>query len=165
MATTNSIIDQTFGVDTVEIDSDKRVTIVPEQLPCSLGAFDSEMNVINPSGEYQFAQMNLKDSIGIGLSAAAELQAVAKQTQSARDYEVLATMLNTVVMANEKLIDLQIKTQKIINNNLSDTTDAPTNVTNNTFIGTTADLLEQIRKAKSDAAKVIEVEYESKTST
>lgn len=156
--TTNPIIDAAFEVETVDItDHTAVVPFVPESTPCSFGAFDGEMNVLDPANEYLFAQKNLKDVIGLGLIAARDLQGYAKKSQAARDFEVLSTMLNTVVVANERLIDMQLKHQKLMTMSKPEEV-VPENVTNvtNNFIGTTTDILRRINEASRPEPKVIE---------
>jgi hypothetical protein len=71
---------------------------------------------------------------------------IAKQSESARAFEVVTNLIKTMVDANKDLLALA-KTKKEL-----DKTDAPTNektVNNNLFVGSSAELLKML-KDKSD---------------
>ena len=81
--------------------------------------------------DYHKARDNLHDAIEIGRKAFEEISEIATQSQMPESYEVVASMLNSIVKANKTLIDIaktkmeiDIKTPEpeqeggVINNNL-----------------------------------------------
>jgi hypothetical protein len=81
-----------------------------------------------------------------------KLSQIADQSQHPRAFEVLATLMKTMLDANKDLLDLQKKIREI------SASDAPTNenakqVTNNLFVGSTADLQKVIEDMKNGGSK------------
>jgi hypothetical protein len=101
--------------------------------------------------DFDYARENLMDVIEKGQEALFDLMDVARQSQHPRAYEVLSTMMNTLVGANKDLLELQSKKKKLLEvepeaNNQQ--------VTNNLFVGSTAELLKIVdqRRNNSDDA-------------
>jgi len=67
---------------------------------------------------------------------------VANMSQNPRSYEVVAKMIDTMVNANEKLLDLQ-KKQKELTGEVGNATKT---VNNNLFVGSTAELQAFLKK-------------------
>lgn len=98
--------------------------------------------------DFEFARENLMDIINKGQEALYDLLDVARQSQHPRAYEVLSTMMNTMVGASKDLLDLQAKKKKILED---DPSLSPQQVTNNLFVGSTADLQKMISNIKGEA--------------
>lgn len=96
--------------------------------------------------DFEFARENLMDVITKGQEAMFDMMDVAKQSQHPRAYEVLSTMINTLVGANKDLLDLQTKKKKLLENQPN--ADAQT-VTNNLFVGSTAELQKMLDSVKN----------------
>ena len=94
-------------------------------------------NVIDDDAE--FARKNLRNLIEKGSIAADNILHVAKESEHPRAYEVIATLIKSVSEANKDLLELQKRKKDLI----QDTT--PQNVTNNLFIGSTAELQKLIK--------------------
>jgi hypothetical protein len=97
--------------------------------------------------DFDYARENLMDVIGKGQEALFDLMDVARQSQHPRAYEVLSTMMNTLVGANKDLLDLQAKKKKLLEvepeaNNQQ--------VTNNLFVGSTAELQKMIDQRRNN---------------
>jgi uncharacterized protein YsxB (DUF464 family) len=98
--------------------------------------------------DFEMARANIHEVIQNGLNAIDKLSQVADASQHPRAFEVLAKLMDTVVTANKDLLELQTKIREI------DAKDAPTNeqaksVTNNLFVGSTADLQKVIENMKN----------------
>lgn len=98
-------------------------------------------------GDFESARANLYGVIQIGQEAMDRLMEISIQSQHPRNFEVLAKLMDTMVMTNEKLLDLQEKIRKI------DASDSPMNekastVNNNLFVGSTAELQKMIEDMK-----------------
>jgi len=86
--------------------------------------------------DFDYARENLMDVIGKGQEALFDLMDVARQSQHPRAYEVLSTLMNTMVGASKDLLELQAKKKKL----LEAEPDANNQqVTNNLFVGSTAE--------------------------
>ena len=64
------------------------------------------------NADFEFARENMMEVINKGQEALFDLMDVAKQSQHPRAYEVLATMMSTMVGASKDLLDLQAKKEK-----------------------------------------------------
>ena len=98
--------------------------------------------------DFELARANVHEVINNGLNAIDKLSQIADQSQHPRAFEVLAKLMDTVVTANKELLELQTKIREI------DAKDTPTNeqaksVTNNLFVGSTADLQKVIENMKN----------------
>lgn len=89
--------------------------------------------------DFTFARANMREVIQNGSDAIERMAQIADQSQNARDFEVLSNLMTTVVNASEKLLKIQKAIREI------DKSDEPHNeeakqVTNNLFVGSTAEL-------------------------
>ena len=89
--------------------------------------------------DFQYTRMNLKQVIEQGIHALDEMIEIAKSSQQARSFEVVATLISTLSTANKDLLDLN-KKYKDISGELT-----PKNVTNNLFVGSTTELLQALK--------------------
>lgn len=95
--------------------------------------------------DFEYARENMMEVINKGQEALFDLMDVARQSQHPRAYEVLATMMNTMVGASKDLLDLQAKKKKIMED---DPSASPQQVTNNLFVGSTAELQKYLKQNK-----------------
>ena len=96
--------------------------------------------------DFEFARTNMYDAIVKGADALDELVGIAKQTQQARSFEVVSTLINTLVSANKELVDLHKKHKELTKD------DEPVNKTtvNNNLVLSTADLLDMLKKKANE---------------
>jgi hypothetical protein len=97
------------------------------------------------NADFEYARENMMEVINKGQETLFDLMDVAKQSQHPRAYEVLATMMNTMVGASKALLDLQAKKKKIMED---DPSASPQQVTNNLFVGSTAELQKYLKQHK-----------------
>lgn len=114
----------------------------------NLPAVIEQKKTTQVDADFEFARENLMDVINKGQEALFDLMDVARQSQHPRAYEVLSTMMNTMVGASKDLLDLQTKKKKLLEENPDATAQQ---VTNNLFVGSTADLQKMISNIKSDS--------------
>ena len=92
----------------------------------------------------EFARQNLRDLIEKGNDAAEHIIAVAKQSDHPRAFEVVAGMLKNLSDMNKDLLEIQKRKQdlqpKVTQNNI--------NVDKAVFVGSTAELLKQLKGNK-----------------
>ena len=123
-------------------DLDKLLNIASgENLPAVI---EKKMNT-QVSDDFEYARENMMEVINKGQEALFDLMDVAKQSQHPRAYEVLATMMSTMVGASKDLLDLQAKKKKIMED---DPSASPQQVTNNLFVGSTAELQKYLKQHK-----------------
>ena len=70
-----------------------------------------------------------------------DLSSIASTSESPRAYEVLSTLMKTIVDANKDLLELQRKVKL-----LKDESSQPQSVTNALFVGSTSELQKLIKK-------------------
>jgi hypothetical protein len=91
--------------------------------------------------DIELARTNVKNIINMGDDAVKEMLEIAKQSESARGFEVVATLMKTLLDANKDYIDISTK-KKFAQ---EETPQSQTNVTNNNLIVSTADLLKMMK--------------------
>lgn len=99
--------------------------------------------------DFSYARTNIKDIIDIGMNATNNLADLARQTESARVYEALNSLLDVMGKNNMALLDIDKKFKDLIEGNDSDEENEFSNAKNITqnniiFNGTTADLTKMI---------------------
>lgn len=125
-------------------DLDKFLNIQPgENLPA---VYEKRTNT-QVDTDFEFARENIMDVVNKGQEALFDLMDVARQSQHPRAYEVLSTMMNTMVGASKDLLDLQAKKKKLME---EDPEASAQQVTNNLFVGSTAELQKYLKQQKSD---------------
>lgn len=99
--------------------------------------------------DFERARANIHNMIENGQEAMVKLAQIADSSQHPRAFEVLAKLMDTMLNANEKLLDLQTKIREI------DAADAPMNekaqtINNNLFVGSTAELQKVLKDMKKN---------------
>lgn len=110
---------------------------------------EAEAHNDSASNDFEFARANLYDVITNGQEALAKLAQIADQSQHPRAFEVLSTLMKTIVDANKDLMTLQKNIREIKD------ADAPQNekaktINNNLFVGSTAELQKMIQDLKKN---------------
>jgi len=122
---------------------DKFLNIEPaENVPA---VYEKRINT-QVNTDFDFARENMMEVMNKGQEALFELMDVAKQSQHPRAYEVLSTMMNTMLNASKDLMDLQAKKKKLLEDDPEAT---PNSVTNNLFVGSTAELQKYLKHHKN----------------
>jgi DNA-binding ferritin-like protein len=85
------------------------------------------------------ARKDIKEIAEIGIQAVAEAASLASQSQHDKLYMALSSVMKSTIEANRELIDVHRSRQEL-------TRDEPSQVTNQLFVGSTADLLDLIGK-------------------
>lgn len=97
--------------------------------------------------DYNLSRRTFRDLINKGNQAMESLTDLAKESESPRAYEVLATMMRTVADTTKDLYDLQKKTKELKGEKKDDTPNVT--VEKAVFVGTTAELLQKMKEAKN----------------
>lgn len=99
--------------------------------------------------DFEVARANIHNMLENGQEAMVKLAQIADSSQHPRAFEVLAKLMDTMLVANEKLLDLQTKIREI------DASDTPMNeqaktINNNLFVGSTAELQKVLQDMKKN---------------
>ena len=134
----NDALSEALGIENA-------VEIIPPQQPQPIINTPHEEDDIK--ADYNLSRRTFRDLINKGNDAMESLTDLAKESESPRAYEVLATMMRTVADTTKDLYDLQKKTKELSGQKKDDPT---VNVDKAIFVGTTADLLKQIKEKKDE---------------
>lgn len=123
------IISQTLGIEPMESTGGKISQVLP-----ALKAQNSD--------DYEYARTNLYNIIEKGQNALEDIIDIAKQSESARAFEVATNLIKTMADANKDLLNLaKVKKELEKDDDIPDK-----QVTNNNlFVGSSAELLKMIK--------------------
>ena len=135
MKDSTDIINETLGI----VEEVKKPVVKKEQKIVPVGDDDIDK-------DYEYQRQNFYSLIERGQDAIDGILDIAKESEHPRTYEVAGQLIKSVAEVTEKLGDLQEKMKKLkdVPNN------APKNVTNALFVGSTAEL-QKMLKGKKDA--------------
>ena len=128
------IISQSLGVDPMEEQSGKLTQVLP--------VLKAQKN-----DDYEYARQNLYDIIEKGNDALEHIVDIAKQSESARAFEVVTNLIKTMAETNKDLLALA-KTKKDLEKDDSLPDRQVTN--NNLFVGSSAELLKMIKDKSNE---------------
>lgn len=99
--------------------------------------------------DFELARANIHNMLMNGSEAMEKLAQIADSSQHPRAFEVLAKLMDTMLNANQKLLDLQSKIREI------DSVDTPISdkaktINNNLFVGSTAELQKVLQDMKKN---------------
>ena len=109
---------------------------------------DVEMTETDLTSDYDFSRDQYHTLVNKGNEALDELLAVAKESESARAYEVAAMLIRNLSDTTKELLTLQ-KTKKEIEKDVKD----PHTVNNSLFIGSTKELQDLLLENKNGKRK------------
>lgn len=134
-----------FEVLDVEVHTPSKGDLVPEKKADT--GYDSK----DRQEDYTLYRETFRDLIDKGKTAINGISDLASQSDSPRAYEVLATLMRTVADTTKDLYDLQKKTKDLVTNSESKRLD-DTNISVDKaiFVGTTAELLKQVKSGKNE---------------
>jgi|TARA_Y100000992_G_scaffold114831_1_gene75079 hypothetical protein len=139
MKTQSDILDNVLGITDVVENATKDVTppkeiVVPE----------TKLNDEDINNDYKYQRENFYNLIERGQDAITGILDLARESETPRSYEVAGNLIKQVAEVNEKLVDLQMKMQKL----KEVPSNAPKNVTNALFVGSTAELQKMLKGDK-----------------
>lgn len=109
-----------------------------------------ELAVVSPEDDenlqdIETVRKNIANVIDIGKEAMEEMLEIAKQSEQPRAFEVVSTLMKTLLDANKDFADISSKKKYAKEELLGPKQAAQTNVTNNNLIVSTADLLKMLK--------------------
>jgi len=126
----NKVLDVTGDLIPIEVNRKQKAPAV-------------ETNTTDLTDDYNFSRDQYHTLIDKGNEALEELLAVAKESESARAYEVTAQLVRTLSDTTKELLELQ-KSKKEIEKDVKD----PHTVNNSLFIGSTKELQDLLQGKK-----------------
>ena len=126
---------------------DNILNIAPEIKEEKLPSIINVESKTEASDDFTYARDNLYDVINKGQDALEEMLEVAKQSQHPRAYEVFATLMSTMLTANKDLVEMQKKKKEFF---VKEEEKLAQSVTNNLFVGSTAELQKFIADRKKE---------------
>ena len=130
-------------LDLVDETTDVINTIGTVTSPALIGSQTEDEKADN---DFQYARENMYDVIERGRDAMEELLDIAKSEESPRAFEVFGQLLKNMTDAQEKLMDLHQKKNRLKSDSERQEVTKAQNVTNALFVGSTADLLKLVKK-------------------
>jgi len=123
---------------------ESQVEILP---PAKIEDKPVEINLPDQESDYQLSRNTFRELIRKGNLAMDDMQKLASEAESPRAYEVYATMMKTIADVTKDLYELQKKTKELKEvKGKPSQPDGAINVEKAVFVGTTADLLKQIKE-------------------
>lgn len=105
-----------------------------------------------PGTDYEYGRQNLVDLIEKGKQVFGEFSEVAAAAQEPRHYEVLTNLLVSLIDAQEKLLNLKKKELEIEAAQTKNPEEDGGNITNNLFVGSTAEFQAMIKASREKKA-------------
>lgn len=131
-----------LGIEPVEKAIVEKVEILPATPSTSL--------TDDAQSDYDLSRRTFRELINKGNSAMENLTDLAKESESPRAYEVLATMMKTIADTTKDLYDLQKKTKDLKSKDDARPQDAQRiNVEKAVFVGSPSELLAKIKAEKN----------------
>jgi hypothetical protein len=125
-------------------DSPKQVEILPPALVAEQSL--PVESLPDQAEDYRLARKTFRNLIDKGNGAIEDLSDLARQSESPRAYEVLATLMKTVGDTTKDLYDLQKKTKDLMKDDKARPQDEQRiNVEKAVFVGSTAELLKKVK--------------------
>lgn len=139
---TSDALSKTLGIENEKVETPKQEIITTPVVYETTPEEDQQE-------DYNLSRRTFRDLINKGNSAIEDLTDLAKESESPRAYEVLATLMKTVSDATKDLYDLQKKTKEL--KKFDDKGKPAENITveKAVFVGSPAELLAKMKEAKN----------------
>ena len=143
-------ISELFGIDQLPVDQSSNLpAVVPEAPVSSTNTDDATVD-----GDYNYARKNIRELIERGMIDLEDIASIAKQSESPRAYEVMSTILKTVIDANKDLLVLA-KAKKEIKQLPAGTGTPPGTVNNNLIVAPTSKINKFLEQLEKDEGLII----------
>ena len=124
--------------------------IVPRIIPerSKVSQYSSELTGEDVDKDYEYQRENFYNLVEKGSAAIDGILELAKESEHPRTYEVAGNLIKQVAEVTEKLGDLQEKMRKL----KEVPSNAPKNVTNALFVGSTKELQTMLKDKSKDGS-------------
>lgn len=132
----------------------KSVSNALDMTPLPVAVKEEEVTMELPDesvqDDFDYARDNMRQLISKGQNALDGILMIASGSEHPRAYEVVAALMKTMAETNKDLLELQ-KVKKVLQKEdpKAPQAEGPQNVTNNLFVGSTAEL-QKLLKEKQD---------------
>jgi hypothetical protein len=127
----------------------KALNLTPIRTDSAVKSLVAKAHDDSAKNDFEMARANIHEVIQNGLTAIDKLSQIADQSQHPRAFEVLSTLMKTMLDANKDLLELQKKIREIDAAD-SSINDEAKSITNNLFVGSTAELQKVISDMRND---------------
>ena len=127
--TSVNVLDNVLGITDVVETSTSNVTLPEVKVPKEV------------DNDYEYQRRNFYQLVERGQDAIDGILELAKESEHPRSYEVAGQLIKNVADVTEKLGELQLKMQKL----KEVPSNAPKNVTNALFVGSTSELQKMLK--------------------
>ena len=127
--TSINVLDNVLGITDVVETSTSNVTLPEVKVPKEV------------DNDYEYQRRNFYQLVERGQDAIDGILELAKESEHPRSYEVAGQLIKNVADVTEKLGELQLKMQKL----KEVPSNAPRNVTNALFVGSTSELQKMLK--------------------
>lgn len=127
----------------------KALNMAPIEIDNIVKSMAAESHNDSANKDFEYARANLYGVIENGQEALMKLAQIADASQHPRAFEVLSTLMKTIVDANKDLLELQSKIRDIKDADDPQNEKAKT-INNNLFVGSTAELQKMIADLKKN---------------
>jgi hypothetical protein len=103
---------------------------------------------VDSDEQFSEVQANIRSAADVGEMALQELAQIASASQHPRAFEVVSTMIGQIVNANKQLLEIEKLKLEIEKEKNGGQVEDPKVVNNNLFVGSTTELLEQLKGKK-----------------
>lgn len=138
MSKTHNALSEALGVETA-------IEIIPPKKEVTPEVINTPHEDGDVEADYNLSRKTFRDLINKGNMAMENLTDLAKESESPRAYEVLATMMKTIADTTKDLYDLQKKTKELKRDDKRPQDESRINVEKAVFVGSTAELLKRIK--------------------
>lgn len=136
-------IAQSLGLTPLKEIKEEEITapaIIEEPAPPAIVSEGDDENL----RDLEQVRQNIQGVMATGEEAMREMLEIAKQSEQPRAFEVVSTLMKTMLDANKDFADISTK-KKFAKEELNAPKQQETNITNNNLIVSTADLLKMIK--------------------
>ncbi len=131
---------------------DRALGLNPIQQTTAVSTILAKVHDDSAKEDFTFARANIREVVENANDAIAKLAVIADQSQNPRAFEVLAKLMDTTVAASKHLMEIQKDIRQIDKPDVPNSDEGKSQVTNNLFVGSTAELaaaISAINKNKS----------------
>jgi len=136
----NSALSSIFDVELQEVNPNSSVAEIKAT------AVAAEITSLESQREY--VKSNLVKIIERGMTAMSDLNVIANSTEKSRDFEVMSTLMKTLVETNVELLNVEVAHKPKLNVPGSAGQEATTINNNTVFVGQTKDLAAYLRSSQ-----------------
>ena len=130
-------------LDEVRVEEKDSLPVVADTTDHLPVVQSSQADVEENLRDIELAKSNIQNIIELGDDAVKEMVSIAKQSESPRAFEVVSTLMKTLLDANRDFVEVSSKKRYAKEEAMGGKKE--TNITNNNLIVSTADLLKMIK--------------------